>query len=747
MDKIKEVPKETIDCIISSPPYWALRDYGTGKWVGGNDPKCEHQEIRRKTRDERKSNAWMEEKLTEGTFGDELKWKSRTCPTCKAEYVDQQWGMEENFQDYLKKMNSLMQELRRVLKPTGSIWINLGDTYNSSGTKMERNWDGRAKNFDNGKPMITSRDIQTKSRIGIPERFYINCIDDGWVARNHIPWIKPNAMPSSVQDRFTNKWESVFFFAKKQKYYFNLDNVREKTITELKPGKEKPQGKMNPLFDIPETEKDSNRKMLDVPGQNPHTMHVKREEGMSDYEYQQKGNHQPGGRSHFGTGSDIKNNMLKARAKKENWQYDDIGSQGQAKSLKERQAYARRVLGKDHDSCLNDPRGKNPGDVFTFEEEPDDSKWRKHFDEKGNCFGCGKHYTKHSVKNRAQGSENRDQRQKDPYVWCNPKGKNPGDVFNEEVKFQKENVYGEDKENRSRIMAYYKTEGRKQNANPNGKNPGDVQYDHSKPYAVVERYGEVIFRRLPAHDDIREYLTKARKEQDITIDYIEEHFGNQAGHHWFEKNGSYPSVSDWLKLKDLLKFDDTFDSQLLSEYAKPAEKQNDPRGKNPGDVFVINTKPFNNAHFATFNIELPLKILKCACPQQVCKKCGIPKEAVWKRSSLIDTTDKCELQIENSQYKLGKSSALRLSGGGDTFNAWKAENPDKIIGYTDCGCNAGYEPGVVLDPFFGSGTVGVAAEKLGLNWVGIEVNPEYVSDIIKKRLDKHNNERMTEYFG
>ena len=693
MDKIKEIPENSIDCIISSPPYWALRDYGTGKWVGGNDPNCKHDEIRRKTRDERKSNQWMEQKLTEGTYGDELKWKSRTCPTCKAEFKDQQWGMEENFQEYLKKMRSLMTELRKVLKPTGSVWINLGDTYNSSGTKMERNWDGRDKNFSNGKPMITSSDIQTKSRIGIPERFYINCIDDGWVARNHIPWIKPNAMPSSVQDRFTNKWESVFFFAKRQKYYFNLDAVREKTITELKPPKEKTRLKMNPLFDVPETETDSTRKMLDVPGQNPHTMHVKREEGMSDYEYQQKGNHQPEGRSHFGTGSDIKQNMLKARQKK----------------------------------------------------EEEGSKWRKHFDENGNCLGCGKHYSKHSVKNRAQGSENRDQRQKDDYVWCNPKGKNPGDVFNEELQYQRDNVYGEDEGNRSRIMAYYKTEGRKQNANPGGKNPGDVQYDHSKPYAVVERYGEVIFRKLPAHDDIREYLSECRKKSGYTIDQVEEQFGNQAGHHWFEKDGSYPSVSDWLNLKKLFNFDDTYDVPMLAEYTKPAEKQNDPRGKNPGDVFVINTRPFNLAHFATFNIELPLKILKCACPQQVCKKCGVPKEAIWKRSSLVDTTDKCELQIENSQYKLGKSSALRLSGGGDTFNAWKAENPDKIIGYSKCGCNAGYESGVVLDPFFGSGTVGVAAEKLGLNWIGIEINPDYVSDIITKRLDKHKNERMSDY--
>ena len=69
-----------------------------------------------------------------------------------------------------------------------------------------------------------------KSRYAIPERFYINCIDDGWIARNHIPWYKANSMPSSVKDRFTNKWESIFFFAKQQKYYFDLDSVREQLL-------------------------------------------------------------------------------------------------------------------------------------------------------------------------------------------------------------------------------------------------------------------------------------------------------------------------------------------------------------------------------------------------------------------------------------------------------------------------------------------------------------------------------------
>ena len=68
------------------------------------------------------------------------------------------------------------------------------------------------------------------------------------------------------------------------------------------------------------------------------------------------------------------------------------------------------------------------------------------------------------------------------------------------------------------------------------------------------------------------------------------------------------------------------------------------------------------------------------------------------------------------------------------------------VGKTDCGCNAGWEAGIVLDPFFGSGTTGVAAEKLGLRWIGIELNDEYVG-IARKRLDMYRNKKLEDWFG
>ena len=147
LEKIKEIHGKSIDVVISSPPYWNLRNYG----------------------------------------------------------VEGQLGLEPDFNDYLNTMQKIMDEIKHVLKDTGTCWINLGDTYNN------------------------------KSLVGIPERFYINCLDNGWLSRNHNAWIKNNSMPSSVKDRFTNKWESVFFFTKQQKYYFNLDDVRVPTKTDTKP--------------------------------------------------------------------------------------------------------------------------------------------------------------------------------------------------------------------------------------------------------------------------------------------------------------------------------------------------------------------------------------------------------------------------------------------------------------------------------------------------------------------------------
>jgi DNA modification methylase len=169
----KQLPNESVDCVITSPPYWQLRDYG-------------HPE---------------------------------------------QWGLEPTYQEYLAHLQSLMKEIWRVLKPNGTVWVNLGDSYNSGGNNDAHKEDKthlNKKHYGTCKVDKKIQGIQPKSLMLIPHRFAINCIDNGWIVRNDIIWAKPNGMPESVTDRFSKKHEYMFFMVKSQKYYFDLDSVREK---------------------------------------------------------------------------------------------------------------------------------------------------------------------------------------------------------------------------------------------------------------------------------------------------------------------------------------------------------------------------------------------------------------------------------------------------------------------------------------------------------------------------------------
>jgi DNA modification methylase len=136
-----------------------------------------------------------------------------------------------------------------------------------------------------------------------------------------------------------------------------------------------------------------------------------------------------------------------------------------------------------------------------------------------------------------------------------------------------------------------------------------------KPYAVQERNKDYVeVRNPPSLEKIKKYLNLWRKKRGFTIDEIENKLNSQAPHHWF--NGeSYPTVGDWLKIKKLLQFDNKFDTQMIEISYKNAKKQNSPKGKNPGDMWKVSTKPFSGAHFATFPPNLIKPMIKSSCPK------------------------------------------------------------------------------------------------------------------------------------
>lgn len=221
---LRQMPNESVDCCITSPPYWGLRDYGTKPLVWDGRPDCRHKwktgkQIWHSDRGSNKRKEIFDRSFqTKGTLSD-------TCKKCGA------WrgslGQEPGMELYVKHLCDIFDEVKRVLKKTGTCWVNLGDTYQGSPVSgKEGGFSGRAaRNNPQYAKAITIKNrprsgLPDKCLCGIPSRFSIEMINRGWILRNEIIWHKPNAMPASVKDRFTVDFEKLFFFVKSGRYYF-----------------------------------------------------------------------------------------------------------------------------------------------------------------------------------------------------------------------------------------------------------------------------------------------------------------------------------------------------------------------------------------------------------------------------------------------------------------------------------------------------------------------------------------------
>lgn len=173
--------------------------------------------------------------------------------------------------------------------------------------------------------------------------------------------------------------------------------------------------------------------------------------------------------------------------------------------------------------------------------------------------------------------------------------------------------------------------------------------------------------------------------------------------------------------------------RLESFFDKYGGKTN-PMGKNPGDLWEISTHPFPDAHFATFPEKLIEPMILSSCPKWICKKCGKARIRIIEKEEIeFDKCPKCGKEKQkrydicfDCSEKLGISKGLSYKGRKIPRNQHWEKRKTEPIGWTDCKCNADWEAGIVLDPFLGSGTVAIVAKKLGFNWIGIEINPEYV---------------------
>ena len=237
IEQLKTLPEKSVNMCMTSPPYWALRDYGTATWEGGNE-NCKHEEAKEKSRyDNPLPKNSIQNKDRKGT--DAPRWKEE-CPNCHAIKKDLQLGLEPTFDEYIKNLCDIFDEVKRVLRDDGTCWVNIGDTYSGGGgwTGIPEDWDSistksKQQRFEN--PSKKTR-LQDKSLVMIPFRFAIEMVNRGWILRNTIIWHKRNCMPSSVKDRFTVDFEYLFFFSKNKKYYFETqyEPVKEESIKRTK---------------------------------------------------------------------------------------------------------------------------------------------------------------------------------------------------------------------------------------------------------------------------------------------------------------------------------------------------------------------------------------------------------------------------------------------------------------------------------------------------------------------------------
>ena len=224
LDLLPTLEAGSVQACITSPPYWGLRDYGTGRWEGG-DPGHAHDTV--KARGGRGGS---------GTNAKEVASPSEVAAPiclCGAMRVDHQIGMEATPDEYVNRLVGVFREVRRVLRDDGTLWLNLGDSYAAGGhggggsfmaERKDAAWqrESTATGFRGAPPGLKPKDL-----VGIPWRVAFALQADGWYLRSDIIWAKPNPMPESVTDRPTKAHEYLFLLSKRERYYYDAKAIQE----------------------------------------------------------------------------------------------------------------------------------------------------------------------------------------------------------------------------------------------------------------------------------------------------------------------------------------------------------------------------------------------------------------------------------------------------------------------------------------------------------------------------------------
>ena len=231
-DVLSDMPSGSVHCVICSPPYYQLRDYGEIKSIWGGSETCNHTWQTEKTSTQGGQNVENNPPDVGGNQhnqdgrlrgGDDI--ESNRCTKCGAWHG--QLGLEPSLDQYIRNIVSVGSEIKRVLREDGVWWLNMGDTFNSGGSNNNSTSPNVGGPSEESATSGTDATYQRKQKMLVPYRVAISLQQDGWILRNDCTWYKQNPMPSSVKDRLNTSTERMFLLSQNQDYYFDLDAIRE----------------------------------------------------------------------------------------------------------------------------------------------------------------------------------------------------------------------------------------------------------------------------------------------------------------------------------------------------------------------------------------------------------------------------------------------------------------------------------------------------------------------------------------
>lgn len=656
-----------------------LRNYGEQtKTIWGGDNDCQH-EWEQNIQPKRKGSTDADNSYQRPSRIESQKMrniKSDFCIKCNA--WNGQLGLEPSPELFIQHILQITAELKRVLKKSGSFYLNIGDSYGGSGGA---GGDYNKGGIKEGHPKYKQGGKTTsKCLLGIPWRIAIAMTDtQGWILRNSIIWQKPNHMPCSVKDRLANSYEFVFFFVKSKRYYYDLDSIRE------------------PIKDIS-------------------IARYGRNYGSPNNKYNDQDQSVIGGARIDLRPAEFKDQMEYRKAL---WGNRGLDISCQFNKEK-RQKMLSEIEGSNTGFNNKEPYKENNPHRDRLTKTPEEQAERYHRDKTND-----EDYKAGGMRNAPEpGEENA----------FHPLGKNPGDV----ITTDKGIPPGQDADQfrRKGHSGYYDKDGNLL-VNPNGKNPGDVissKYldctdGHSNRQGLNRPLDTITIKAYAEYQKpIAEYLKMNIKPEHKSV--LDNTFGEHKWKHWIRTDYSgaaLPGVEDWKLLKQIIGFDDTFDDKIYE-----TQKLNIPifqLGNQVNDIWKITTRGFKGAHFAVYPESLCEKPIKSSCPAYICNKCGKARERIYKLGKLVSSGPN-NMAIKPRGFAQNDMIIQDLPKDpyGDMPRREKQE-----VGLSDCKCNAGFSAGIVLDPFAGAGTTLVVAKKLHRNYLGIEINPDYVK-IAEKRL-------------